>query len=101
MTSVFEPRIKGCHGWGEEVLKDGGSCERSRRRRSPNPHGPHRQIRGIPLSVVGKDPSIKVNSDEVVAYPRLPEMKSILLNVSGWKANDEKLVVTRAEIVQS
>ena len=50
---------------------------------------------------VGKDPSIKVNGDEVVAYPRLPEMKPILLKVNGWKANDKKLVVTRAKIVQS
>ena len=48
---------------------------------------------------VGKDPSIKVNGDEVVAYPRLPEMKSVLLKVNGWKANDKKLVVTRAELI--
>ena len=50
---------------------------------------------------VGKDPSIKVNGDEVVGYPRLLEMKPVLLKVNGWKANDKKLVVTRAEIVHN
>ena len=41
-----------------------------------------------------------MNAEEVVSLLRLPDMKPILLKVNGWKANDKKLGVTRAEIVQ-
>ena len=42
-----------------------------------------------------------MNGDEVVSLPWLPEMKPVRLKGKGWKVNDKKLVVTRAEIVQS
>lgn len=46
---------------------------------------------------VGKTTEIKVQGEEVLEYPRFPQMKSINLKVLAWKAFDKKFVITRAE----
>ena len=47
---------------------------------------------------VANDPGIKVQGDDVLEYPKLPEMKPVSLKVLSWRANDKKFIVTRGEL---
>jgi len=47
---------------------------------------------------IAKEPGLRVQGDDVLEYPKLPDMKPVSLKVLSWKANDKKFIVTRGEL---
>lgn len=46
-----------------------------------------------------KDGKVKVDGDNVVTFPKLPEFQQVTLKVLRWEERDKRLVVKEAEIV--
>lgn len=45
------------------------------------------------------DPAIKIEGEEVIHYPRLPELTPITLKAESFRADKGKLVITRGSLV--
>jgi hypothetical protein len=46
-----------------------------------------------------KDGKVKFDSDKVVEFPKLPEMKQITLKVLRFEERDKRLVIKEAQLV--
>ncbi len=44
-----------------------------------------------------KDPEVKVQGEEVISFPKLPDFESLTLRVERYRVYDEKLFITGAE----
>ncbi len=46
-----------------------------------------------------KDGKVKLDGDNVVAFPKLPEFQQVTLQVLRWEERDRRLVIREAQIV--
>ena len=44
-----------------------------------------------------KDPEVKVQGEEVISFPKLPDFSSLTLRVERYRVYDDKLFITAAE----
>ncbi len=45
------------------------------------------------------DPAIKIEKEEVIHYPRLPELTPIIIKVEQYRADKGKFVITRGSLL--
>ena len=47
-----------------------------------------------------KDGKVKLDGDNVVEFPKLPEMQQVTLKVLRWEERDKRMVIKEAELVR-
>jgi hypothetical protein len=46
-----------------------------------------------------KDGKVKLDGENVIEFPRLPEMQQVTLKVLRWEERDKRLVIKEAQVV--
>jgi len=47
-----------------------------------------------------KDGKVRLDGENVIEFPKLPEFKQVTLKVTRWEEKDKRFIIKEAEVVQ-